>query len=93
MARRGRKPNVATDTIVNTILASESGTVTTADFSGVTAKRLNDLAGEGVLVIRKKTAPILNEDGTVSRGRPRILFGLSASARKRAKREAAKAAA
>ena len=93
MARRGRKPNVATDVIVQAILDSEDGVVTTADFEGVTAKRLNDLATEGVLVLRKKTQPILAEDGSVSRGRPRKQFGLSASARKRAKRAAAKAAA
>lgn len=93
MARRGRKPNVATDVIVQAALSSDSGTVTTADFGGkVTAKRLNDLATEGVLVIRKSTQKVMDGDKP-GRGRPRNVFGLSRKSRERAKRAAAKAAA
>ena len=92
---RGRKPNVATDVIVQAILDSESGVVTTADFGGkVTAKRLLDLTNGGPLVLRKATQPIIDpETGKAGRGRPRKQFGLTPSARKRAKRLAAKASA
>jgi hypothetical protein len=93
MARRGRKPNVPTDTIVQAALAADEGVITTADFGGkVTAKRLNDLVTEGFLVARKKTQPII-VDGKPSRGRPRNVFAASRRERDRAKRAAAKAAA
>jgi predicted ArsR family transcriptional regulator len=93
MAKRGRKPNVATDVIVQAALSSDSGTVTTADFGGkVTAKRLNDLATEGILVVRKATEKIMDGDQP-GRGRPRNVFGLSRKTRDRAKRAARKATA
>lgn len=92
MARRGRKPNVPTDTIIQTILTSPEGVVTTGDL-GVTAKRMNDLVTEGVLALRKATQKVTDDSGSAQRGRPRKLYALSRKTKDRAKRQAAKAAA
>ncbi len=90
---RGRKPNVPTDTIISTVLASAEGVVTTADFGGkVTAKRLNDLADAGVLALRKATQPVAGEDGKNGRGRPRKVFSLSKKTKDRIRRQERKAA-
>lgn len=89
--RRGRKPNVATEAIVATILASAEGVVTAGEL-GITAKRAGDLVTQGVLAQRKGTRKVAGENGSAGRGRPALLFSLSRREKDRAKRAAAKAA-
>lgn len=87
-----RKPNVATDVIVNSIFASEDKALTTRDL-GATSVRLNSLVDAGLLVRRQSTQKVEGaEEGKAGRGRPRYLYGLSKKTRDRLNRAARKAA-
>lgn len=86
-----RKPNVATEDIVNAIFSSDDKALTTRDL-GATSARLNSLVTAGVLTERKTRQFVTNEDGSVSRGRPRKLYGLSKTQRDRLNRRARKSA-
>lgn len=93
--RRGRKPKVATDTIIAAILSAPEGVVTAGEL-GITAKRAGDLVTQGVLAQRKSTRKVAGEDGKAGRGRPALLFSLSKKEKdriRRAEKRAAKATA